>query len=105
MKSVVVAPLNNQTMIKRKLVTLTQSPPPLKSRGNMVETIPYHETRGAYHLLETTRNSGWKFKWYALFHSEISGDGEWRLLFQWNFRWNFLDKWNCTTFLQRNGSD
>ena len=38
-KSVVVAPLNNQTMIKGRLVTLTQSPPPLKSRGNMVETI------------------------------------------------------------------
>ena len=27
----------------------------------------------AYHLLEKTGNAGWKFKWYALFRSEISG--------------------------------
>jgi len=28
-----------------------------------------------------------------------------RLPFEWNFRWIFLDKWNCTFSHQENGTD
>ena len=70
-----------------------------------METIPYHETRGLTNYLKGPEisdgnSNGMRFS-VRKFPETVS---EWRLLFQWNFQWNFLDKWNCSTSLQGNGS-